>query len=49
MPEGKGYLIREGGRKNDIEGFETIGTRETIVTSPGALGNDEPVVLTKEF
>ena len=49
MPEGKGHLIREGRSKNDIEGFETIGTRETIATSPGALGNDEPVVLTKEF
>ena len=49
LPDGKRYLSRENLGSDTIEGLETIGTRETISTSPGAVGNDREVVSTKEF
>ena len=49
LPDGKRYLSRENLGTDTIEGLETIGTRETISTSPGAVGNDREVVSTKEF
>jgi hypothetical protein len=49
MPDGKRYLSRENLGKSAIEGLETIGTRETITIGPGTVGNDQQVVLTKEF
>ena len=47
--DGKHYLSREDLGKNEVEGVETIGTRETVTTSAGAMGNDREVALTKEF
>ncbi|HWS96525.1 MAG TPA: hypothetical protein VN620_08635 [Candidatus Methylomirabilis sp.] len=49
LPDGKRYLSRENLGADTIEGLETIGTRETISTSPGVVGNDREVVSTKEF
>jgi len=49
LPDGKRYLSRENLGTDTIEGLETIGTRETISTSPGVVGNDREVVSTKEF
>lgn len=49
MPDGKHYLSREDLGKGETEGLETIGTRETIATNPGTVGNDREVTLTKEF
>jgi len=49
MADGKHYLSREDLGKGETEGLETIGTRETITTNPGAVGNDREVALTKEF
>ena len=49
MADGKHYLSREDLGKGEIEGLETIGTRETITTNPGTVGNDREVTLTKEF
>jgi hypothetical protein len=49
MADGKHYLSREDLGKSETEGLETIGTRETIATNPGAVGNDREVTLTKEF
>lgn len=49
MADGKHYLSREDLGKSETEGLETIGTRETITTSPGTAGNDREVTLTKEF
>ncbi len=49
MGDGKHYLSREDLGKNEVEGVETIGTRETVTTSAGAMGNDREVALTKEF
>lgn len=47
--DGKRYLSRSDLGKSDVSGIETIGTRETISTNPGAVGNDREVSLTKEF
>jgi hypothetical protein len=47
--DGKHYLSREDLGKNEVEGVEAIGTRETVTTSAGAMGNDREVALTKEF
>ena len=49
MTDGKHYLSREDLGKGETEGLETIGTRETITTNPGTVGNDREVTLTKEF
>jgi len=49
LPDGKHYLSRENLGTDTIEGLETLGTRETITTNPGAAGNDRDVSLTKEF
>jgi hypothetical protein len=49
MADGKHYLSREDLGKGETEGLETIGTRETITTNPGTVGNDREVTLTKEF
>ena len=49
LPDGKRYLSRENLGSDTIEGLETIGTRETISTRLGAVGNDREVVSTKEF
>ena len=47
--DGKHYLSREDLGKNEVEGVETIGTRETVTTIAGAMGNDREVALSKEF
>ena len=49
MADGKHYLSREDLGKGETEGLETIGTRETITTNPGTVGNDREVTLAKEF
>src|SRR3974390_1030675 len=49
LPDGKRYLSRENLGSATIEGLEPVGARETISTSPGAVGNDREVVSTKEF
>ena len=49
MADGKRYLSRADLGKGETEGLETIGTRETITTNPGTVGNDREVALTKEF
>jgi hypothetical protein len=47
--DGKRYLSRGDLGKGEMSGIETIGTRETISTNPGVVGNDREVSLTKEF
>jgi hypothetical protein len=49
LGDGKRYLSRADLGKGENEGLETIGTLETISTSPGVSGNDREVSLTKEF
>lgn len=49
LPDGKRYLSRENLGTDSTEGLTTTGTRETITTNPGTVGNDREVVSTKEF
>ena len=49
IADGKRYLSREDLGKQEIEGLETTGTRETITINPGTIGNDRAVVSSKEF
>jgi hypothetical protein len=47
--DSKRYLSREDLGKGETEGLETIGTRETITTNAGVVGNDREVARTKEY
>jgi hypothetical protein len=46
---GTRFLTRENIGTNTIENLDVIGTRETITTSAGVVGNQEPLVSTREF
>ncbi len=43
------YLSREDFGTNDIQGLHVIGTRETITINPGVVGNNRPLVSTRDF
>jgi uncharacterized protein YecT (DUF1311 family) len=47
--DGKSVLTRESLGAKTMDGLEVTGTRETRTFSPGAFGNDKPVVVTKEI
>ena len=47
--DGKSVLARESLGTKTMEGLEVVGTRETRTISPGAFGNDRPVVVVKEI
>jgi hypothetical protein len=42
-------LARESLGTNTIDGLDVIGSLETLTISPGAMGNSQPLVTTKEF
>lgn len=46
---GNRFLARESLGSQVIEGIYTNGTRETTTVNPGVLGNDKPLVSTREF
>ena len=46
---GKRYLSRESLGSNTMDGLEVTGTRETITVNPGTVGNETPLVSTREF
>jgi hypothetical protein len=46
---GKRYLTREDLGKNNIEGVDVVGTRETITINQGVIGNSRPINITKEI
>jgi hypothetical protein len=46
---GNRFLARESLGSQMIEGIYTNGTRETTTINPGVLGNDKPLVSTREF
>ena len=48
-PDGKSTLARESLGTKTMDGLQAVGTRETRTFSPGAFGNDKPVVVTKEI
>jgi hypothetical protein len=47
--DGKRNLSRESLGSDVIDGLNVIGTRETISINPGVLGNNQPLVSTREF
>ncbi len=49
LPGGRGELRRESLGSSLVSGVEAEGTRETTVLNPGAVGNDRPLSLTREF
>jgi hypothetical protein len=46
---GNRTLTREHLGADTIEGIYTLGTRETMTTNAGAVGNERPIVSTREF
>jgi hypothetical protein len=44
-----GTLTREDLGKNIVSGLDAVGTRETRTLNPGAIGNDRPISIVKEF
>jgi hypothetical protein len=46
---GASYLARENLGSNTIEDLEVTGTRETLTLNPGVIGNERPLVSTREF
>lgn len=46
---GKRFLARESLGTNTLNGFEVTGTRETTTINAGVLGNDRPLITTREF
>ncbi|HEX3436508.1 MAG TPA: hypothetical protein VHT24_07035 [Pseudacidobacterium sp.] len=49
LPDHKGTLAREDLGKNTLEGVEVVGTRETMTWNTNAMGNSQPLAVTKEF
>lgn len=44
-----GTLTGEDLGKNIVSGLDAVGTRETRTLNPGAIGNDRPISIVKEF
>jgi hypothetical protein len=49
LPDGKGSRLHEDLGAGSVEGVETHGYRETLTLNPGVMGNDKPLVTTREF
>jgi hypothetical protein len=49
IDNGNRFLARESLGSQVIEGIYTNGTRETTTVNPGVLGNDRPLISTREF
>jgi hypothetical protein len=49
LPRNAGYRTHEDLGVKDIEGIETVGTRDTTVVNPGVMGNDQPMSFVREY
>jgi hypothetical protein len=49
LDNGTRYLMRESLGTNTVDELNVVGTRETLTISAGAIGNNQPVVTTREF
>jgi hypothetical protein len=49
LSDGTGFRQHEDLGLNSVEGQETHGYRETTTFNPGVMGNDKPMVVTREF
>ena len=49
LPNNMGYRIHAELGIRDIEGIETVGTRDTTVVNSGVMGNDRPMTFVREY
>ena len=49
LPDGNGIRQSDDLGMNDIEGIATHGYRETTTINTGVMGNDQPMIATREF
>jgi hypothetical protein len=49
LDNGKRYLTRESLGTNVVDDLNVVGTRETLTINAGVIGNNQPVVTTREF
>lgn len=49
LPNGNGFRTHEDLGIQDIDGIETVGTRDTTTYNQGVIGNDKPFNATREF
>jgi hypothetical protein len=47
--DGKRFLTRVSLGSDVVDDLNVVGTRETITINPGVLGNNQPLVTTREF
>jgi hypothetical protein len=49
LPDGTGFHTHEELGNNSLDGFDTVGYRESTTLNPGTYGNDQPMTTTREF
>ena len=49
LPDGRGSRLHQDLGVGSTEGVDTHGYRETLTINPGIMGNDKPMVTTREF
>jgi hypothetical protein len=49
LDNGKRFLTRESLGTDVVDDLNVVGTRETLTINAGVIGNDQPVVTTREF
>lgn len=49
LPGNTGYRSHEDLGTRNIEGIETVGTRDTTVVNPGVMGNDQQMSFVREY
>jgi len=49
LPDGTGFRQHEDLGLSNSNGVNTTGYRETLTLNPGVLGNDRPMITTREF
>jgi hypothetical protein len=49
LSQGRGHITHENLGKDNIEGVEVTGVRDTVTYNQGAIGNDQPESLKREF
>jgi hypothetical protein len=49
LDNGKRFLARESLGSDTIDDLSVVGTRETLTINAGVIGNNQPVVTTREF
>jgi hypothetical protein len=49
LPDGKGSRQVENLGVSSTSGVNVTGYRETVTLNPGVMGNDQPMVITREF